>query len=86
MVNLNGDIGRLQCLTCVKGDFTGLPRTPHVRDTYGMVRLALLMPVQVSLERWQALTPEQKGTFATIGPDFVVELRAQIVLSPCKPR
>lgn len=76
MVNLNGDIGRLQCLTCVKGDFTGLPRTPHVRDIYGMVRLALLMPVQVSRERWQALTPEQKGTFATICPDFVVELRS----------
>jgi Uma2 family endonuclease len=41
-----------------------------------MVRLALLMPMQVSRERWQALTPEQKGTFATICPDFVVELRS----------
>ena len=51
MVNLNRDIGRLQCLTCVKGDFTGLQRTPHVRDIYGMVRLALLMPMQVSRER-----------------------------------
>ena len=29
----------------------------------------------VSRERWQALTPEQKGTFANICPDFVVELR-----------
>ena len=76
MVNLNRDIGRLQCLTCVKGDFTGLPHTPHVRDTYGVVRLTLLMPMQVSRERWQALTPEQKGTFATICPDFVVELRS----------
>ncbi|BAY18942.1 hypothetical protein NIES21_48000 [Anabaenopsis circularis NIES-21] len=28
----------------------------------------------VSLGRWQALTPEQKGTFANICPDFVVEL------------
>jgi len=41
-----------------------------------MVRLTLLMPMQVSRERWQALTPEQKGTFATICPDFVVELRS----------
>ncbi|NEP36121.1 Uma2 family endonuclease, partial [Moorena sp. SIO3B2] len=30
----------------------------------------------VSAERWQALTPEQKGTFANICPDFVVELRS----------
>ena len=30
-----------------------------------------------SRERWQALTPEQKGTFATICPDFVVELRSR---------
>lgn len=30
----------------------------------------------VSQERWQALTPEQKGTFANICPDFVVELRS----------
>ncbi|MCC5635148.1 Uma2 family endonuclease [Nostoc sp. CHAB 5844] len=28
----------------------------------------------VSQESWQALTPEQKGTFANICPDFVVEL------------
>ncbi|MBD2303528.1 Uma2 family endonuclease [Nostoc sp. FACHB-190] len=30
----------------------------------------------VSQERWQALTPEPKGTFANICPDFVVELRS----------
>jgi Uma2 family endonuclease len=30
----------------------------------------------VSGERWQALTPEQKRTFANICPDFVVELRS----------
>jgi Uma2 family endonuclease len=30
----------------------------------------------VSQERWQMLTPEQKGTFANICPDFVVELRS----------
>ncbi|GAX44924.1 hypothetical protein NIES4075_59430 [Tolypothrix sp. NIES-4075] len=30
----------------------------------------------VSGERWQALTAEQKGTFANICPDFVVELRS----------
>lgn len=30
----------------------------------------------VSQERWQALTLEQKGTFAHICPDFVVELRS----------
>lgn len=30
----------------------------------------------VSRERWQALTPEQRGTFANICPDFVVELRS----------
>ncbi|GBE92942.1 Uma2 family endonuclease [Nostoc cycadae] len=30
----------------------------------------------VSQERWQALTPEQKATFANICPDFVVELRS----------
>ncbi|MBD2486848.1 Uma2 family endonuclease [Aulosira sp. FACHB-615] len=30
----------------------------------------------VSQERWQVLTPEQKGTFANICPDFVVELRS----------
>jgi len=30
----------------------------------------------VSRERWQALTPKQKGTFAHICPDFVVELRS----------
>lgn len=30
----------------------------------------------VSWERWNALLPEQKGTFATICPDFVVELRS----------
>jgi Uma2 family endonuclease len=30
----------------------------------------------VSRERWQALTPEQKRTFANICPDFVVELRS----------
>ncbi|MEQ8468093.1 Uma2 family endonuclease [Coleofasciculus sp. E1-EBD-02] len=30
----------------------------------------------VSRERWQALPPEQKGTFAHICPDFVVELRS----------
>lgn len=31
----------------------------------------------VSEERWQALTSEQKGTFANICPDFVVELRSR---------
>ena len=30
----------------------------------------------VSQGRWDALTPEQKGTFANICPDFVVELRS----------
>lgn len=30
----------------------------------------------VSQERWQALTPEQRGTFANICPDFVIELRS----------
>jgi Uma2 family endonuclease len=30
----------------------------------------------VSRERWQTLTLEQKGTFANICPDFVVELRS----------
>ena len=30
----------------------------------------------VSRERWDVLTPEQKGTFANICPDFVVELRS----------
>ena len=30
----------------------------------------------VSRERWEALTLEQKGTFANICPDFVVELRS----------
>lgn len=30
----------------------------------------------VSEARWDALTPEQKGTFANICPDFVVELRS----------
>ncbi len=30
----------------------------------------------VSQERWEALTVEQKGTFANICPDFVVELRS----------
>ncbi|MEH1920077.1 Uma2 family endonuclease [Nostoc sp.] len=30
----------------------------------------------VSRERWQVLTPEQKGAFANICPDFVVELRS----------
>lgn len=30
----------------------------------------------VSRERWEALTPEQKGTFANICPDFVIELRS----------
>ncbi|MEI1377267.1 Uma2 family endonuclease [Nostoc sp. UHCC 0926] len=30
----------------------------------------------VSRERWQALTPEQKGRFPNICPDFVVELRS----------
>ncbi len=30
----------------------------------------------VSKKRWDALTPEQKGTFANICPDFVVELRS----------
>jgi Uma2 family endonuclease len=30
----------------------------------------------VSKERWLMLTPEQKGTFANICPDFVVELRS----------
>jgi Uma2 family endonuclease len=31
----------------------------------------------VSAERWQALTAEEKGTFARVCPDFVVELRSQ---------
>ncbi|MBE9118208.1 Uma2 family endonuclease [Lusitaniella coriacea LEGE 07157] len=31
----------------------------------------------VSQERWDALTPEQKRTFANICPDFVMELRSQ---------
>jgi Uma2 family endonuclease len=31
----------------------------------------------VSPDRWNALTDEQKGTFAAICPDFVVELRSQ---------
>ncbi len=30
----------------------------------------------VSQERWDTLTPQQKGTFANICPDFVVELRS----------
>ncbi|MEH1986903.1 Uma2 family endonuclease [Nostoc sp.] len=30
----------------------------------------------VSVERWQTLTSAQKGTFANICPDFVVELRS----------
>lgn len=31
----------------------------------------------MSQARWDALTDEQKGTFAQICPDFVVELRSQ---------
>ena len=31
----------------------------------------------ISQERWDALTDEQKGTFANICPDFIVELRSQ---------
>jgi Uma2 family endonuclease len=31
----------------------------------------------ISQERWDALTDEQKGTFANICPDFVVELRSE---------
>jgi Uma2 family endonuclease len=31
----------------------------------------------ISQERWDALTDEQKGTFANICPDFVVELRSK---------
>ncbi|MEO1765386.1 MAG: Uma2 family endonuclease, partial [Cyanobacteria bacterium J06629_18] len=31
----------------------------------------------VSQERWDALNAEQKGTFANICPDFVVELRSR---------
>ena len=31
----------------------------------------------VSLERWDALTPEQKEGFAPLCPDFVVELRSK---------
>lgn len=31
----------------------------------------------VSQERWQELAPEQKGTFANICPDFVIELRSR---------
>lgn len=31
----------------------------------------------VSQARWDALTPAQKGTFAEICPDFVVELRSE---------
>jgi len=30
----------------------------------------------VSQERWETLTPKEKGTFANICPDFVVELRS----------
>ncbi|NET57303.1 MAG: Uma2 family endonuclease [Symploca sp. SIO2E6] len=30
----------------------------------------------VAQERWESLTPEQRGTFANICPDFVVELRS----------
>jgi Uma2 family endonuclease len=30
----------------------------------------------ISQERWDTLTEEQKGTFANICPDFVVELRS----------
>lgn len=30
----------------------------------------------VSPERWNALTPQQKGTFAEVCPDFVLELRS----------
>lgn len=30
----------------------------------------------VSSERWNALTPQQKGTFAAVCPDFVLELRS----------
>ncbi len=30
----------------------------------------------ISQARWDALTPEEKGTFANICPDFVVELRS----------
>ncbi len=30
----------------------------------------------VGPERWNALTPQQKGTFAEVCPDFVVELRS----------
>lgn len=30
----------------------------------------------VKLERWNALTPEEKAGFAPICPDFVVELRS----------
>ncbi|MDB9516771.1 Uma2 family endonuclease [Roseofilum reptotaenium CS-1145] len=31
----------------------------------------------ISQERWDSLTDEQKGTFANICPDFVVELRSK---------
>lgn len=31
----------------------------------------------ISQERWDTLTEEQRGTFANICPDFVVELRSQ---------
>ena len=31
----------------------------------------------VKLERWQSLTPEQRGKFPPICPDFVVEIRSK---------
>jgi Uma2 family endonuclease len=31
----------------------------------------------VRLDRWQALTPEQRETFPPICPDFVIELRSK---------
>jgi len=31
----------------------------------------------IALERWQALTPEERKTFPPICPDFVVELRSE---------
>src|SRR5207237_3022614 len=46
MVDFNRDIGRLQRLTFSKRNFTGLPRTPHVRDIYGVKFHAFVLNVK----------------------------------------
>jgi len=84
--NRNGDIFG-QVWVWAKKDKTGIAFDSSTGFTFSLGQTVSPDVSWIKLERWNALSAEQRQTFAPICPDFVVELRsASDNLKPLKEK